>query len=803
MRRDRNSRRRSDAGSEKPASAIREESDLRTKIQRLEKQAAEFKSSLEKESAEKSRLESRLDSAAAGLAVLDEKGAFTYVNIRLCEMLGSSAKTLLKSRFLDLVPEHARSEVASKLGARGGRMPSALEVPVSVGGGKDRRLVMLLSVRPLYDSKGRFEGNFTAFTDITARIEAEEKLRRLTEFHGMILENSPVGIFTLDESGVVTSENQFQVNFLGGGRSAVGKRLAEIPAAKETGFAEHVKSALKGNTVAVRNFPYKSIFTGKTAFVSIHLVPLPGPTGKAAGVLGILEDTTEKTKRERELEVANNIIENTKDAVISGDFAGNMFSWNPAAEEMYGFTREEIFKGGNLQIPPERIEELKYFESVLRKGEKIINFFTRRMHKSGRLLDVCLTISPLKDDSGKLTGMAAIHRDVTESKRSERELKAAYEKLESTLRALRVQEEEVRKSEEKYRLSFEYIPILLTAIDATGKFILWNPYAEKMLGYSAKEAIGKITPAQLHESAEVGRGVLETAAKNGIFDGEVNLVRKDGSFVVARLIVVTQKNSAGEIIRYYGFAEDITARKRAETERMELDRLRDDIISTVSYEFRTPLVAVAGYIDLMLDGKLGDVGDDCKTGLSVAKRNLLRLDKITEDLLVFSQIDSVSADREGDFFPLEDVVSLAVADLKVRTEKEHLLINSTVPGDLPLVLANEKLIGQVFSNLLSNAEKFSGPDVTIAIKAAVKNEDRIEVAIADNGVGIPRGEREKIFQKFYKIDGAGGRGGIGIGLALVKKILELYNCSIRVEDNPGGGARVVFELPRAKMKDEM
>jgi signal transduction histidine kinase len=303
-------------------------------------------------------------------------------------------------------------------------------------------------------------------------------------------------------------------------------------------------------------------------------------------------------------------------------------------------------------------------------GEKIINFETKRHRKDGTVIDVSLTISPLKDESGHILGAAAIHRDITDRKRWERELNRINEEL-------RVANEELKI----------------------------------------------------------------------------------------------------------------------------LDKVKDEILAVVSHELRSPLATVLGYLDLMLGHKLGKISGEAVQGLTISKRNLMRLTRIVEDLTVFSRLESARSEPTRDFFSLQDMVSLTVAEMKVRSEKERLFVQNRIDRDLPLVLANEELIKRVFANLLSNAEKFSGSDVAIVISAETLSDECIQVAIADNGIGIPPDQREKVFEKFCQLDSSLSRkhAGVGIGLSLVRKILDIYDCPSRIEDHPGGGPRVVFELPRGKV----
>ena len=170
----------------------------------------------------------------------------------------------------------------------------------------------------------------------------------------------------------------------------------------------------------------------------------------------------------------------------------------------------------------------------------------------------------------------------------------------------------LRQSEEKYRLTADTVPIQLAAIDMSGKFVLWNKYSEKMFGYTQEEALNKLSPRDIHETAAEAQEAFDTALKNGIFDKEMNFRRKDESLFPAHLMVVPNKNSVGEIIGFYGFSEDITMRRKAEHIVSQVDNcllsLTPDPDSNIQY-----LVESAGKI----------LGGDCSAYHSIRGSRLI------------------------------------------------------------------------------------------------------------------------------------------------------------------------------------
>ncbi len=242
-------------------------------------------------------------------------------------------------------------------------------------------------------------------------------------------------------------------------------------------------------------------------------------------------------------------------------------------------------------------------------------------------------------------------------------------------------------------------------------------------------------------------------------------------------------------------AEELAAKVE---ELQKLDRMKDHFLANVSHELKTPLVSALGYVELLLDGGMGSLEDRQTKGLRVAQRNLERLLGLIEDLLVLAKLKFRPERVERKKFPLGDLVREEVESLRARSRKETLDVTIEIPRRLPLVEGDERAIRSVFTNVLSNAEKFSPPQARIAIRARRATRTRCEVEVEDNGIGTAELKRED-FPFFRSSDDAVSKkyGGLGIGLALARDILASHGCAIRLGPASRRGARVVFDLPLA------
>ncbi|HEV8243595.1 MAG TPA: ATP-binding protein [Nitrospirales bacterium] len=203
-----------------------------------------------------------------------------------------------------------------------------------------------------------------------------------------------------------------------------------------------------------------------------------------------------------------------------------------------------------------------------------------------------------------------------------------------------------------------------------------------------------------------------------------------------------------------------------------LEQVRKDFVANVSHELRTPLTAIKGYIEALQDGAK-DQPEELDRFLGTIKANADRLHLIITDLLLLSRIESGQIPLKQEPVALADLIDRTVGLLRHLIEQKHHILVVHIPQDIPLVLGDEERLGQVFSNLLDNAIKYTPEKGTITI-SAVAGEKFVEVSVADTGIGIPLQDLPRIFERFYRVDKARSRelGGTGLGLSIVKHLVE-------------------------------
>jgi two-component system, OmpR family, sensor histidine kinase KdpD len=231
----------------------------------------------------------------------------------------------------------------------------------------------------------------------------------------------------------------------------------------------------------------------------------------------------------------------------------------------------------------------------------------------------------------------------------------------------------------------------------------------------------------------------------------------------------------------------------------ETERMRNAILSSVSHDLRTPLATITGAASSLLErqDRLTPSGRQDLAGAIYEEAN--RLERLVRNLLDITRLEAGAVQLKKDWHTLDEIVGAALTRTEGRLRQQT--INTTIPTDLPLLMVDGVLIEQAMINLLENAMKFAPPASLIELSAAV-SDSLVIVEIADRGPGLPAGEEERIFDKFYR-GGHTREGGVGLGLTISRGIIEAHGGTIRADNRKGGGALFRFSLPIERAQPEM
>lgn len=368
-----------------------------------------------------------------------------------------------------------------------------------------------------------------------------------------------------------------------------------------------------------------------------------------------------------------------------------------------------------------------------------------------------------------------------------RDLSQAKEEAEEVNLQLAASHSALSESEKRFRSLIEHSSDLITVVNEKG-FILYNsPSITRILGYEAEELLGSSTTNLLHPAdqanvTETFRSLRQESASLRSF--EFRIRHKDGSWRTFE--------SIGQNLLEDTAVSGVVLNSRDITERKEVERLKDDLVSTVSHELRTPLTSLRGFAELLLTREFSR--EKQRHFLEVILNEGTRLTNLINDFLDIQRIES---GKQTYHFGAVDLAPLLQNALTVfNPEATHHHLHVEITDNLPQVYVDADRLHQVLANLLSNAMKFSPKGGRIAIRAR-QVEDSVVVEVADPGVGIPPDMIPRLFQKFYRVDNRETRsiGGTGLGLALVKDIITAHGGQVWVESQLNEGSSFFFSLP--------
>ncbi len=497
------------------------------------------------------------------------------------------------------------------------------------------------------------------------------------------------------------------------------------------------------------------------------------------------------------------LIQSVRDyAIFMLDPSGHVLTWNPGAERFKGYTADEIV-GEHFSrfYPPEALSRgLPARE--LKVASEVGSFEDEgwRVRKDGSQFWANVIITAMRDEAGELVGFAKVTRDLTERRNDE---------------------EALRQSEERFRLLVEGVQeYAIFMLDVNGMVASWNAGAQRIKGYEAREILGRhfsvFYPAEARGTGWP-QHELEQAAAHGSFVDEGWRVRKDGSSLWARVTLTALRDRAGKLLGFAKLTQDLTERKRAEaatadshlrekileaerSARMAAQRatrIKDEFLATLSHELRTPLSAIMGWTQVLK--RAGDNASpaDVARAVEVIERNARAQVQLINDLLDMSGILSGKIRLDLQQVCLQDVVEAAIDSAMPAANNKHIRIKRVLDPRPSTVTADSGRLQQVVWNLLSNAIKFTPKDGQVQVVLQRVNS-HIELSVSDTGVGIPANFLPHVFDRFAQLDGSTSRshGGLGLGLAISKQLVELHGGTVRAASpGEGRGATFFVELP--------
>jgi len=595
-------------------------------------------------------------------------------------------------------------------------------------------------------------------------------------------------VIVTDAQGRVTSINGEAERLTGWKQvDAAGKSLGEVfPIFNEKTRApaeNPVDKVLRdGRVVALANHTVLRSRFGREIPIDDSASPIRVPGGPILGVVLVFRDATEQRRAHEARERLAAIVEYSGDSIVTKDLNGIIQTWNRSAEELFGYTADEIVgKPITTIIPPELRDEETRILSRIRRGQPSERLETVRVTKDGRRLHVSLSVSPLRDKEGQVIGAAKVLHDVTEVVATRGELARERELIATTLASIGD-------------------GVIVT--DASGKVSFLNAEAERLTGWNGDEARGQDLPAIFRIVNEQTRRLVENPVERvfrlGTIVGLANhtvLIARDGSERPiddsAAPILLQGRVLSGVVLVF----RDATARLQVEEERREADRRKDVFLAILSHELRNPLAPIRLAIGML--NRLGPPDSELQELRNIIERQTAQLAHLLDDLLDVSRIATGKIVLRKERILLGFAISSAVESSEPMIRARDHQLRVTTPEQPIYVEVDLARLAQVFTNLLQNAAKYTHKGGTITLEAEREGNDAV-VRVRDTGIGIAPEQLTRVFEMFAQVDQSltRGQGGLGVGLALSKTLVEMHGGRIEVTSaGIGKGSEFTVRLP--------
>lgn len=474
-------------------------------------------------------------------------------------------------------------------------------------------------------------------------------------------------------------------------------------------------------------------------------------------------------------------LDNASDHVIITDTDGFILYVNEQAENMTGYSRKELIGqrpslwGG--QMPKEFYEKMWH---TIKFDKQIFSGEITNKRKNGETYQADASITPVLDNNNEVRFFVGIEHDITTRKLAEKKIIEEKSRLESIL---------------------ENIGEGVVAIDSQRKVLLLNKIGEQLLGWKEVNLIGKVINDLPLVDAEGQPVPLEkrptyvsvTTGKN-VYTNNYYFVRKDRStFPIGITIAPIILND--KVLGAIGVFRDITKEK-------EVDKAKTEFVSLASHQLRTPLSAIKWYTEMLIAGDAGKLSAEQEKYLGEIYHGNQRMVELVNALLNVSRIEIGTLLVEPEPTNITLLVQNVIDEQKAQIDEKKIEVSFIPEKDIPLMQADPKLLRMVVQNLLSNAVKYTPEAGKIEISLSLNDKQEVTLKVADTGYGIPNNQQDKIFTKLFRADNAREKDteGTGLGLYIVKSIVDNSGGQIRFESQENKGTTFYVTLPTTGMK---
>jgi PAS domain S-box-containing protein len=735
----------------------------------------------------------------------DLEGTIQFCNAAAERLFGYPRAQLVgKSVRLLIPPERVAEEDRILAEIRNGSRVEHYET-VRMGKG-GRRIDVSLTISPVRDASGAIIGASKIAREITER----KRLTTARAYLAAIVDSSDDAILSKDLHGIITSCNAATVRLFGYSAAELIGQPVRILIPPDRQAEEDVILARLRRGERIEHFETVRLAKdGRHLDISLTVSPVRDGAGTIVGASKIVRDITERTRAAKELAVQQEwfrvTLASIGDAVIASDATGSVSYMNTTAEALTGWPLAEASRRPLAEVFHIINEKTRQSVEnpaalVMRSGQIVgLANHTVLISRDGTERPIADSGAPIRDADGQIIGVVLVFRDVTEERRAEEAIAEQREWFETTL---------------------ESIGDAVIATDVRGHVVFMNPIAEHLTGWQSEAAGGRPCTDVFNILNEHTRRTVENPVTRVLAEGTVVglanhtlLIAADGTERPIDDSGAPIRNRDGRIVGVVLVFRDVTDRRRAETDRQtaatdrealleseriaraeaeRASRVKDEFVAMVSHELRTPLNAILGWTQLMMRSRHDAALVD--RGLDVIARNTRVQAQLISDLLDISRIVSGKLRLDMQPVDLTSIVADAIETVQQEASAKDIEIRRTLEDRGGTVAGDPARLQQVVWNLLSNALKFtpSGGRVGVTLRQA---DSEAQIIVADTGAGIRPEFLPHIFDRFHQADRSITRryGGLGLGLSIVKHLIELHGGRVRA-DSPGEGQGATFTI---------
>lgn len=624
-----------------------------------------------------------------------------------------------------------------------------------------------------------------------------------------LLNNLCKGIWAVDTNNKFIYFNEGMEQVTGLSRNKIiGKdikyfmELAQLSVGDEAHFRElalRVKDTLR--PLRYHSLPFLTP-EGKLSIQSGHIFPMLNGDEKYSGIICTVESVSEQKIREKTFKDMLSSKKKLEDIYKNSPVVA--FLWTAEKDwpvefvseniSQFGYTPEDFTSGkliyGDI-IHPDDLDFVRTDVTRLEvEGRQFFSKEYRILTKSGDVRWVAERSLLVFDEENKPSYYQGIIIDITERK---------------------LAEEALLQSEKKYRFIFENSPLGIFNFDENANITHCNDNIVKIMGIPKDRVIGMnmLSDVDDTEMKEAVKAIF--SRKSGHYEGKYRNPLS-GKTTSIKADYSPNVSDDGKLLGGVGIVEDITARIEAEEamikyaedlaaaneELKTLDKMKDEFLSNVSHELKTPLTSIKGYTELISEESLGPLTDKQKEVETTVLRNAERLKRLVDSLLYISKVHSGTVKYIFEPVSISEIIDMTLLDLKIQIEQKGLKVEKKIPDKLPLINGDKDKLTDTFTNIVDNSIKFTPEGGTLTF-TVTEEKKKLHIILKDTGIGIPPDLIPRLFQRFYQIDATRKRkyGGTGLGLYICKEIVTAHKGKVWAEsEGENKGTEIHILLPK-------